>query len=99
MRTESQSLGAQQGSEDVVRETSFSVEGKVNHTETMTDTSEVEDRSTCNVEKSVSIPLGVDEKANNGGIPSEKFECGRQYNKGQLKGNGKQGMRIRKCDP
>ena len=46
MRTESQSLGAQQGSEDVVGETSFSVEGKVNHTETMTDTSEVEDRST-----------------------------------------------------
>ena len=30
MRTESQSLGAQQGSEDVVRKTSFSVEGKVN---------------------------------------------------------------------
>lgn len=55
--------------------------GKVNQIETMTDTVEVKDQSTCSVEKYVSIPFGVDEKVNNGGIPSEKFECGRQYNK------------------
>ena len=74
-------LFKQQGSKDRIREMSFSIEGKVNHIETMTDTSEVEDRSTCSVEKSVGIPFGVDEKVNNGGIPSVKFECGRQYNK------------------
>lgn len=60
---------------------SFSIEGKISQIETMTDIVVVKDQSTCSVEKSVSIPFGVDEKVNNGGIPLEKFECGRQYNK------------------
>ncbi|KAL6311269.1 hypothetical protein AAG906_016238 [Vitis piasezkii] len=43
---------------------SFSIEGEVNQTETVTDTLEVQDQPVSSVEKSVSIPSAVDEKSN-----------------------------------